>query len=209
VSDEDWRVEVELDDEEHGYSLSERLRALDLDDDARERLGRRVIVSRDGSRVFLYAATEAQSREAETVIRDLAARENLSAEISTSRWHPIQQAWKDASMPLPTSPESIDDERERREDADEREAERTGSWNWHVRLELPHRGDAVDLADELEAEGLRVHRRWRYLTVDLATEETARQLADRLAESIPDGTDVTVETKPPDPLFVFLGSRGV
>jgi hypothetical protein len=143
------------------------------------------------------------------VIRHLVAGDKLSAEISTSRWHPVEQAWKDASIPLPSSPESIEDEQARREDAEEQEAERTGSWNWHVRVELPHRGDAVDLADSLEAEELRVHRRWRYVTVDLATEEAARELADRLADSLPDGAELTVETKPPDPIFVFLGSRGV
>lgn len=209
MSDEDWRVEVELDDDEHGYSLSERLRALDLDEDAQERLGGRVIVSRAGSRVFLYSATETQSREAERVIRDLLADDDLSAEISTSRWHPVEQAWKDASLPLPSSAASIEEERDRREDADEREAERTSSWNWHLRVEVPHRGDAVDLADRLESEGLRVHRRWRYLTVDLATEEAAQELADRLADTLPEGTELVVETKPPDPIFVFLGSRGV
>jgi hypothetical protein len=209
VADEDWRIEAELDDEQQGYSLAERLRALDLDDEARARLGERDVVSRDGSRVFLYSANEEQSREAERVIRDLVARDNLSAEITASRWHPVEQAWKDASIPLPTSPDSIEDERARREDADEQEAERTGSWNWHLRVELPHRHDAIDLARRLEPEGHPVHRRWRYVTVDLATEEAARELADRLADTLPDGTELTVETKPPDPVFVFLGSRGV
>jgi len=209
VADEDWRIEAELDDEEQGYSLAERLRELDLDDEARARLGQSVVVSRDGSRVFLYAANEVQSREAERVIRDLVARDNLSAEISASRWHPVEQTWKDASIPLPSSPDSIEDERERRENAEEQEAERTGSWNWHLRVELPHRSDAIDLAGRLEPEGHPVHRRWRYVTVDLATEEAARELADRLADSLPDGAELTVETKPPDPIFVFLGSRGV
>ncbi len=209
MADEDWRVEVELDDEEQGYSLAERLRAGDLDDQARERLDDRVGVSRDGSRIFLYAADEAQSREAERVIRELVERDELSAEISTARWHPVEQAWKDASEPLPTTPESIDEELERRESADEAEAERTHSWDWHVRVDVPHRGDAVELAKSLEAEGHRVHRRWRYVTVDLASEEAARELADRLAETLPDGSDLIVETKPPDPVFVFLGSRGV
>jgi hypothetical protein len=209
VADEDWRVEAELDDDEQGYSLSERLRALDLDDEARSRLGQRVVVSRDGSQLFLYAANEAQAREAERVIRDLVTSDELSAEISMSRWHPVEQAWKDASIPLPTSSESIEAERARREDADEEEAERTGSWNWHLHVDLPHRGDAVDLSDRLEAEGHRIHRRWRYITVDLASEEAARELADELAETLPEGTELTVETKPPDPVFVFLGSRGV
>jgi hypothetical protein len=209
VADEDWRVEVELDDEEQGYSLAERLRAGDLDDEARERLDDRVGVSRDGSRLFLYAADEPQAREAERVIRELVERDSLSAEISTTRWHPVEQDWKDASEPLPATPESIGEEEERREEADEQEAARTHSWDWHVRMDVPHRGDAVELAKTLEAEGHRVHRRWRYVTVDLASEEAARELADRLAETLPDGTDLVVETKPPDPVFVYLGSRGI
>jgi hypothetical protein len=209
VSSEDWRIQVDLDDDEHGYSMSERLRALDLDDQARVRLGDRVVVSRDGSQLFLYAATAEQAQEAERIVRELVAADDLTAEISTSRWHPVEQAWKDPSIPLPSTEESLADERERREVADEREAKSTDSWNWHLRVELPDRGEAVALADRLESEGLRVHRRWRYVTVDLATEESARELADRLAATLPEGTELTVETKPPDPLFVFLGSRGL
>jgi hypothetical protein len=209
VADEDWRVEVQLDDEEQGYSLAERLRAADLDDEARARLGERVVVSRDGSRLFLYAASESQSQEAEQVIRGLVARHDLSAEISPTRWHPVEQTWQDASIPLPTTSESIEEEQASREAADERDAERTGSWSSHVRVELPHRGDAVDLAARLEGEGEKVHRRWRYVTADLATEDAARELADRLADTLPEGSELTVETKPPDPVFVFLESRGV
>jgi hypothetical protein len=209
VSGEDWRIQVDLDDDEHGYSMSERLRALDLDDQARVRLGDRVVVSRDGSHLFLYAATAEQAQEAERIVRELVAADDLTAEISTSRWHPVEQAWKDPSIPLPSTEESLADERERREVADEREAKSTDSWNWHLRVELPDRGEAVALAERLESEGLRVHRRWRYVTVDLATEESARELADRLAATLPEGTELTVETKPPDPLFVFLGSRGL
>lgn len=209
MADEDWRVEVELDDEEQGYSLDERLRAGELDDQVRERLGDRVAVSRDGSRLFLYAADEAQSREAEQAIRELVQRVGLSADISTTRWHPVEQAWKDPSVPLPTTADTVEQEVERREAADEKEAERNASWNWHVRAELQHRGDAVELEKTLHAEGFHVHRRWRYVTVDVASEEAARELADRLADTLPDGSELVVETKPPDPIFVFLGSRGV
>ena len=53
--DDEWRVEVALSAEGEGLSLGERLRTLDLDDEARERLGGRVVVTRDGARMFLYA----------------------------------------------------------------------------------------------------------------------------------------------------------
>jgi hypothetical protein len=207
VADDDWRIEVDLDDEQHGYSLSERLRAGDLDDQARERLGDRVVVSRDGSRLFLYAATEEQAREAERVTRELLQQDDLSGEVTTTRWHPVEQEWKDPAIPLPASAEEVEQELERRESAEEQDAERSGTWDSHVRVELPHRRDAVELARTLESDGLRVHRRWRYVTVDLATEEAAHELADRLAGTV--DAEITVETKPPDPVFVFLESRGV
>ncbi len=98
---EEWRVEVDLEDEQHGLTLSERLRSLDLDDEARERLGDRVVVTRDGPRMFLYAATEQQAREAERVARDLVAAEGLSADTGLTRWHPDEEAWKDPAVPLP------------------------------------------------------------------------------------------------------------
>jgi hypothetical protein len=62
VNDE-FRVEVELDDDEHGYSTGERLRALDLDDEARERLGSMVMVTRDGVEALpLHRGGGARSR---------------------------------------------------------------------------------------------------------------------------------------------------
>src|ERR671915_2488896 len=115
--DDEFRVEVELDDDEHGYSLGERLRALDLDDDARERLGGRVLVTRDGSRLFLYAASEAQAREAAEVVTGLAEADELTADVRVTRWHPIEQAWKDASLPLPHTPEEEEAEYVAREAA--------------------------------------------------------------------------------------------
>jgi hypothetical protein len=209
VSNEDWRVEVELDDDEHGYSLGERLRALDLDDDARERLGGRVVVSRDGSRVFLYSATETQSREAERCVRELMAADELTAEISATRWHPVEQAWKDAAIPLPDSPEEIAEEHARLEAAERAEAKRKGSWDWHVRVELPQRGEALELAERLQGRDFPVHRRWRYVTVDVPTEEAARELAERLRGELPEGAEISIEANAelPDPVFVLLGSR--
>src|SRR5436190_1840148 len=94
MSDE-WRVEVDLDDEQHGFTVGERLRSLDLDDEARERLGDRVVITRDGAKMFLYAGDEAQAREAERVTRELVASEGLSAEFRVTRWHPDEEAWKD------------------------------------------------------------------------------------------------------------------
>jgi hypothetical protein len=206
VNDE-FRVEVELDDDEHGYSFGERLRALDLDDEARERLGGRVLVTRDGSRLFLYAANEAQAREAAEVVRSLVDADELTAEIRVTRWHPLEEAWKDASIPLPRTPEEEEAEYAAREAAEAEEAEAEREYDWHVVIRLPRRDEAVDVARRLEAEGLPVARRWRYVVVGALTEERAEELAQRLRADLPDDADVSVEANLSDvrlPAFQFL-----
>jgi hypothetical protein len=207
VNDE-FRVEVELDDDEHGYSLGERMRALDLDDEARERLRGRALVTRDGSRLFVYAANEEQARMAAEVVRKLADEDELTADFQVTRWHPIEEAWKDASIPLPDTPEEEAAEYAAREAEEEREAEREQSYDWQVVVHLAGRDDAVELARRLEAEGLPVARRWRYVVVGVVTEERAEELAGRLRAEVPDDAEVTVEADISDvelPPFQFVG----
>jgi hypothetical protein len=192
VKDE-FRVEVELDDAEHGFSFGERLRALDLDDDARERLGESIMVTRDGSRLFLYAASEPQAREAEQVVRSLVDADELSAEISVTRWHPIAEEWKDASLPVPRTPEEEEAEYSAREVAEATEAEIEGEYDWRVVAHLPGRDEAADLADRLEREGVPVTQRWRYVVASALTEERAEELAERLRSEVPDDADVRIE----------------
>jgi hypothetical protein len=206
VKDE-FRVEVELDDEQGGYSLGERLRALDLNDEAKKRLGGRVLVTRDGSRLFLYAASEEQAREAAGVVRGLAEADELTAEIRVTRWHPVEEAWKDASIPLPRTLEEEEAEYAAREAAEAEEAELEGEYDWHVVVRLAGRDEAGDLAGRLEAEGLSVARRWRYVVVGVLTDERAEELAARLRSELPQDADVSVEANLSDvelPLFQFL-----
>jgi hypothetical protein len=190
---EEFRLEVELEDPEHGYSTEEHMRALDLDDDARERLGSKVMVTRDESRLFLYATSEAQAREAERVVEDLLDADGLTAEIRLTRWHPVEEAWKDASIPLPTTAAEEEAEIAAREAAEAREADIEGEYDWHVVVHLPSRGEAIALADRLSAEGLVVRRRWRYLTVGAVTEERAEELVGRLRSELTADADVRIE----------------
>lgn len=207
---DEWRVEINLDDPDHGYSLSERLRAHDLDDQARERLADRVVVTRDDAHVFLYAGAEPAAREAQRVARDLVEREGLTGTVSVTRWHPDEEAWRDASQPLPDTEEERREEHERHLAAEMREVAEEGEFDWEVRVRLERHGDTRELADRLEAEGLPVTRRWRYLLVGALTEAGAAEMAERIVAHGPPGTDARVEarlTEPTDPLFVFLESR--
>lgn len=94
---EEWRVEVDLGEEGHGLSLGERLRSLDLDDEARERLGGDVIVTRDGSRIFLYTSSQEAANEAARVVDGLMASEGIDGEASVTHWDPGDHAWEDIS----------------------------------------------------------------------------------------------------------------
>jgi hypothetical protein len=207
MSDE-WRVEVELGDERHHQTVAERLHSMDLDDEARKRLGDRVIVTRDGSRLFLYAGSENQAKEAEKVARDLLDSEDLKAEISLTRWHPVEDAWKDASAPLPDSEQEVRAEERRHEAAEEVEARRGGEYDWELRVDLPSLGDTIELARKLEGEGLDVRRRWKYLLVGAASEEAAAELGERIRPDAPEGTELHVGPGGvPRPVWVFMSSH--
>jgi hypothetical protein len=207
VSDDDWRVEVELNDEQHGYSLSERLRALDLDDEARARLGRHVIVTRDGSKLFLYTTTEEEADEAARVVRELSGAEGLTAEIRTTRWHPVEAAWKDASVPLPHTESEEALERQRRQDRERREVEAGGDYDWHVFARAHDRAGAVAMERRLLEDKVPVTRRWRFLTIGALTEEQADDLASAVLRAFPEA-DIRIEPTLdiPSPSFVMIRS---
>jgi hypothetical protein len=193
---DEWRVEVELGDEQHHLTLGERLRSLDLDDEARERLGDRVIVTRDGAQMFLYAGTEQAALEAERVARELVAAEGLSGEVGVTRWNEADEAWEDTSGdPGPA--------------ADKREyEERWSEPDWEVRIDLPGLRETHELAKRLEGEGLDVRRRWRHVLVGAATEKEAGELAKRLSSEAPGEAEVSVEPSGvPHPVFVFAGAH--
>ncbi len=105
---DEYRVEVDLDDEAHGHPFSERLAALDLDDEVAKRLGDRVIVTRDGAQMFVYTTTHEAVSEAERVVRELLLDDGLFAEVRVTRWNPGPGRWTDAQAPIDESGEAPD-----------------------------------------------------------------------------------------------------
>lgn len=192
MSDE-WRVEVHLEHEGHGLTLGDRLRSLDLDDDARKRLGERVVVTRDGARMFLYVGSQDEAREAERVARDLATSDGLEAKTRITRWHPDGDEWRDASAPEPQTEVQRAEEHRAHEKAEEREAKKTGHADWELRVDLESLDDTRALADRLSEKGIDHHRRWKHLLIPAATEEHAAELADRVREVAPAETEIHIE----------------
>ncbi len=98
MADDEFRIEIDLHDALHG--LGERLRALDVDDDVAERLGERVIVTRDGEKMFVYTQSLEALGEAERIVREVLSEDGLEAEIRRRRWNPSAAFWQDAAEPL-------------------------------------------------------------------------------------------------------------
>jgi hypothetical protein len=95
---DEFRLEIDLHDFLHG--LGDRLRSLDLDDDVAERLGDRVIVTRDGERMYVYTQTSEALGEAERVVTEVLAEDGLDAGMRRRRWNPSERFWQDADEPL-------------------------------------------------------------------------------------------------------------
>jgi hypothetical protein len=190
VADEDWRVTVTLPDERHVQRVAQAVHEHEVEKDVRQRLGHRVAVSADGPDIFLYAASEDAAREAERIVRDVLAQRQLAAEFALDRWHPIEQEWEDAGAPLPQTAGQQQAERQRRVDDDTQESLATGQAEWEVRVELPSRREAVELAKRLEAEGRRVVRRWKYVVVGANNEDEAAEFARAIGQEAPAGATV-------------------
>lgn len=206
---DEWRVEVKLEADEHGFSLGERLHSLDLDDEARERLGGSVIVTRDGPHLFLYAWHEPSASEAERVVRELMEEMGLAGEVQLTRWHPVADAWRPADEPLPQSELDAIAEEESHQKEGKRESRDAGAYPWEVVIDLPDRRSTLEFAKTVRHEGLPVKRRWEYLLVGADTEDAAMELGKRLEAEAPDGSKVEIRANPsemPLPVFVQLGS---
>jgi hypothetical protein len=189
VADDDWRVTVTLPDEADVKRAVRSVR--EAGEDLSRRLGHRIAVSEDGRTIFLYAGTEDAAREADRVVRDVLAQRQPAASFALDRWHPVEQEWEDASVPLPQTAEEQQAEHERRIADETQESQATGEAEWEVIVDMPSRHAAAKLAERLEAEGRPVFRRWRFVFVGASNEDEAGELAQVIAQQVPANASVT------------------
>jgi hypothetical protein len=187
---EDWRITVDLHD---GHGVHQALDEHELQDETKDALGSRVAVSGDETHLFLYADARETADQALAEVKTILAKENVDADFTLDRWHPVAEEWKPADEPLPQTEAELEEEREELDEQDDEDSEASGSAEWEVRLDLPSHGDAVHLAEQLESEGIPVTRRWTYLLVGADDQDEAKALADRLRAEAPAGTKFHVE----------------
>jgi hypothetical protein len=191
---DDWRIRIELPEEGHAESLLGRL-GLDLGSDeakhlAKELEGRRLAVSQDDNELFVYASSAAEAERARKIVEAELSDEGIEARTSAvERWLPDEERWTGEPPQETWEEEELD----------------RGYAPWEVRVERETHAEADELADELESEGYDVVRRWRYLIVGTASEEEARQLAERVHGEVEPGGEVVWEVTPQNPFAVFGG----
>jgi biotin operon repressor len=192
MAQDDWRVRIELPDEEGASGLLDRLgltrtEAEELAEELREH---RLAVSRDGDTVFVYAATGMQAEQASRVIEQELQDAGLTpVRFVTERWLGDEDRWDDE----PDGP-----------DAEEELLER-GYAPWEVRVESESRAEAHDLAEQLRKEGFDVSRTFNYLIVGTADRDQAVKLAQRIHGHVEPGGELVYEVQPQNPFAVFGG----
>jgi len=208
---DDWRLQVDFVAEGPADALHDRLDARELEHDLSEAFEDRVIVSRNGTTIFLYAGDREQAEKARDLVERLAAEDAEEVTIDFRRWHPIALEWRPADEPLPEDAEARAAEHRVKIAAERRETAEQRYPRYEVRVELPSREEADAFADRFRAEGFPTARRWRVVLIGVADEDAAAELAERVRGQAPPGAQVTVagslpeaEDDLPRP-FAFLG----
>jgi hypothetical protein len=189
---DDWRIRIELPDEEGARGLLERLHlarrdAESLADELREH---RLAVSRDEDTVFVYAASGMQAEQASRIVEEELRESGWEPKrLVTERWLHDEERWDDDPVAL-----FPDDDLLAR-----------GYAPWEVRVECKTLGEASELADRLREEGYGVSHTFTYVIAGTATREEAVELARRVHGDVEPGGELVYEVQPQNPFAVFGG----
>jgi hypothetical protein len=192
VATDDWRIRVELPDEEGARGVLERLGLArgDAETLAAELRQQRLAVSLDGETVFVYTASGMQAEQASRIVeREVADAGLTPIRFVTERWLADEERWDDE----PAEPDVEEDLIER------------GFAPWEVRVECRTLGEARDLETELEAEGYGVSRTFRFVVAGTQTRDEAADLARRIHGEVEPGGELVYEVQPSNPFAVFGG----
>ena len=192
MAHDDWRIRIELPDEEVAQDLLARLglRQSDAEELADELREHRLAVSQDGDTVFVYAATGMQAEQAARIVESELDDLGLTpTRFVTERWLRDEERWND-------DPEQPDVEEELLQ---------RGYAPWEVRVEAGSLREAHDLAEQLRSEGYDVSRTFTYVIAGAGSREEAIELARRVHGEVEPGGELVYEVQPQNPFAVFGG----
>jgi hypothetical protein len=192
VAHDDWRIRIELPDEEGARGFLERLGVLrhDAEDLADELREQRLAVSRDGGTVFVYAASGMQAEQATRIVEQELREEGLEpSRFLIEHWLADEERWDDE----PPTPDA------------EEELLSRGFAPWEVRVECDSLREAHDLAEQLRREGYGVSRTFTYVIAGTESRRQAVELARRVHGEVEPGGELVYEVRPQNPFAVFGG----
>jgi hypothetical protein len=195
MAQDDWRIRIELPDEEGARGLLERLGLArrDADELADELREHRLAVSQDENTVFVYAASGMQAEQASRIIEQELQDDGLTPlRLVTERWLRDEDRWDDEG-PQPDI---------------EEELLGRGYAPWEVRVESKTLAEARDLAERLRDEGYGVSRTFTYVIAGTETRDEAVELAKRIHGEVEPGGELVYEVQPQNPFAVFGGLGG-
>jgi len=193
MANDDWRIRIEVEEEEHATGLLDRLSG-NLGSEARELArdleARRLAVSRDGETIYVYAATRTAAESAHAVVEAELREHGIEARTGrVEHWLDEEDRWDDEPKGETWEEEELD----------------RGYAPWEVRVECASREEAHELSAKLESEGYKPERRFHYLIVGTANREDADALAARLHGEVEAGGEVVLEAEPSSPFAIFGG----
>jgi hypothetical protein len=190
---DDWRLRIDVHERSRARRLLQHVDATEVEQQLETAFHDRVIVSDEGSTIFLYAGERSQAERAGELVERFAKENGWEVVLELRRWHPAADAWEDPDKPLPADDaqraaehaELIADER--------RQALAEGQPEFEVRVECASRADATALSHRLRAEGLPNVQRFKFVVVGATDEDSANALAERIRAEAPAGSVVTAE----------------
>jgi hypothetical protein len=195
MAQDDWRIRIELPDEEGAHGMLERFHLArgDAENLADELKEQRLAVSRDGDTIFVYTASAMQAEQASQVIEQELQDAGLTPErLVTEHWLAEEERWDDDPEQPPIEEDLV----------------RRGYAPWEVRVECETLGEARKLEEELESEGYGVSRTFTYVIAGTKTREQAVELARRVHGAVEPGGELVYEVQPSNPFAVFGGLGG-
>jgi hypothetical protein len=208
---DDWRIRIDLPDEQVARGLLGRLRlaksdARELADELR---GRRLAATRDGDTVFVYAESGLQAEQARALVEQELEEERLSpVRVVLERWLGQEERWEAAKRPVRAGGPGDREVPPTDDETWEEDLLARGYAPWEVRIASASVREARDLAEQLEREGYSVTRTFRYVIAGTETREEAQELARRVHGDVEPGGELVYEVLPRNPFAVFGGLTG-
>ncbi len=158
----------------------------------RDVLGR-IPATREQESVFLYADSALAAARVRDLVAEAMRQRAIPGQVTVWRWHPLEERWEDAAMPMPSTAQERAEEHERLTELEDEESSVAGYAEWEVRVSLASHHDAIALAERLQGEGISLERHWRHLLIGARDEDEAAALAERVRGEAPEGSEIAAE----------------